>query len=159
MGAAAATVPPGPWSGLGLADGALAAPTLACRAAAAVDRSGGTTGTILALGTAQRTSEAFDRYLERANVGDVVVNPSVSSTEVDAVIRSLPGVTEVTTESLFMVTNDEGAPRPRRLVDQGGVESGTVAGVFGSHDGRYSRHGPPGRPGRAAADGPVRGGA
>jgi hypothetical protein len=97
----------------------------------------GTTGTILALGTAQRMSEAFDRYLERANVGDVVVNPSVSSTEVDAVIRSLPGVTEVTTESLFMVTNDDGAPRPRRVVDQGDVESGTVAGVFGSHDGRY----------------------
>ena len=98
----------------------------------------GTTGTILALGTAQRTSAAFGRYLERANVGDVVVNPSVSSTEVDAVIRSLPGVTEVTTESLFMVTNDEGAPRQRRLVDQGGVESGSVSGVFGSHDGRYT---------------------
>ena len=97
----------------------------------------GTTGTIVALATAQRTSEAFDRYLALANVGDVVLNPSVSSTEIDAVIRSLPGVTEVTTESLFMVTNDAGAPRPRRLVDQGGVESGTVAGVFGSHDGRY----------------------
>jgi hypothetical protein len=98
----------------------------------------GATGTLVALGTAQRTSEAFDRYLERANVGDVVVNPSVSSTEVDAVIRSLAGVTEVSTESLFMVTNDEGAPRPRRLVDQGDVESGSIAGVFGSHDGRYS---------------------
>ena len=46
---------------------------------------------MLALGSAQRTSEAFDRYLERANVGDVVVNPSVSSTEVDSIIRSLPG--------------------------------------------------------------------
>jgi putative ABC transport system permease protein len=97
----------------------------------------GTTGTIVALGTAQRTSEAFDRYLQRANVGDVVINPSVNSTEVDAVIRSLPGITEVTTESLFMVTNDDGAPRPRRVVDEGGVESGTVSGVFGSHDGRY----------------------
>ena len=99
----------------------------------------GTTGTMLALGSAERTSEAFDRYLERANVGDVVVNPSVSSTEVDAIIRSLPGVTEVTSESLFMVTADRGEPRPRESVDDAEVETGSAAGVFGSHDGRYAR--------------------
>ena len=98
----------------------------------------GTTGTMLALGSAQRTSEAFDRYLERANVGDVVVNPSVSSTEVDSIIRSLPGITAVTTESLFMVSHDEGEPRPQASVDDGGIVSGAAAGVFGSHDGRYS---------------------
>ena len=98
----------------------------------------GTTGTMLALGSAERTSDAFDRYLERANVGDVVVNPSVSSTEVDAIIRSLPGVTEVTSESLFMVTADGGEPRPRGSVDDAEVETGSAAGVFGSHDGRYA---------------------
>jgi hypothetical protein len=98
----------------------------------------GTTGTMLALGSAERTSEAFDRYLERANVGDVVVNPSVSSTEVDAIIRSLQGITEVTSESLFKVTADQGEPRPRAKLDDGAVAAGSAAGVFGSHDGRYA---------------------
>ena len=98
----------------------------------------GTAGTVIALDSAQRTSSAFARYLEEANAGDVVVNPSVSTAEIDQVIRTLPGITQITTESLFSVTRDEGAPRTRREIDQGDVESGAVSGVFGSGDGRYA---------------------
>jgi hypothetical protein len=97
----------------------------------------GTTGTMLAFGTSQRTSDAYGRYLERAHVGDVVLNPSVRSTEIDAVIRSLPGVTRVTTDSLFLVTADDGRPRTRAEVEEAG-EQGGVAALFGSHDGRYA---------------------
>jgi hypothetical protein len=98
----------------------------------------GTAATVIALDSAQRTSSAFTRHLERANAGDVVVNPSVSTAEIDEVIRSLPGITQITTESLFMVTHDDGAPRTGNEVDQGGVESGALTGVFGSADGRYA---------------------
>ena len=37
-----------------------------------------------------------------------------------------------------MVSHDEGEPRPQASVDDGGIDSGAAAGVFGSHDGRYS---------------------
>ena len=37
-----------------------------------------------------------------------------------------------------MVTADGGEPRPRASVDDGEVETGSAAGVFGSHDGRYA---------------------
>ena len=97
----------------------------------------GTAGAMLAAGTAQRTSSAYDHFLERAHVGDVLINPSLSSTDIDQVIRRLPGVTEVTSDALFMVTNDEGQPRTRDAVESEEGPGGIV-GVFGSHDGRYA---------------------
>ena len=36
----------------------------------------GTTGTLVALGAADRTASAYGEYLERADVGDLVLNPT-----------------------------------------------------------------------------------
>ena len=69
----------------------------------------------------RRRPTAYRRYLERANVGDVVLNPSVKTTEVDAVIRDLPGVVEVTTDTFFTVTDDDGRPRKLSEFDDAGV--------------------------------------
>jgi len=62
----------------------------------------GGAGALLAVETAQRTATAYSRYLDRADVGDLVINPSLATTQIDQVIRSLPGVREVTTDSLFL---------------------------------------------------------
>jgi hypothetical protein len=62
----------------------------------------GAAGTLLAVETAERTATAYSRYLERADVGDLVINPSLATTQIDQVIRSLSGVRKVTTESLFL---------------------------------------------------------
>ena len=94
----------------------------------------GVAGTVLAVDAAAQTSTAYRRYLERANVGDVVLNPSVKTTEVDAVIRDLPGVVEVTTDTFFTVTDDDGQPRALSELES----DGAVALLWGSHDGRYT---------------------
>ena len=93
----------------------------------------GVAGTVLAVDAAAQTSTAYRRYLERANVGDVLLNPSVKTTEVDALIRDLPGVVEVTTDTFYTVTDDDG--RPRKLSEFDGAVSVLT---FGSHDGRYT---------------------
>lgn len=92
----------------------------------------GATGAFVALGAAQRTGEAYPRYLDRANVGDVAINPSLLTTEIDQVIRTLPGVRQVTTNSLLYAGIDKGAPRPVRELDQGELYE-----ISGSADGGY----------------------
>ncbi len=93
----------------------------------------GTTGTVVALTAAHRTSDAYRAYLDRADVGDVVINPSTNTREIEEAIRTLPGVEQVTSDALFFVTNDDGAPRRRAELGDG---SGAV--VRGSPDGRYA---------------------
>lgn len=89
----------------------------------------GSAGTMLAIATAQRTAAAYDDYLERADVADVAVNPSFRTDEIDDVIRSLPGVERATTEALFTVTIDDGAPRSRRELEKpAGFDTYLVAG-------------------------------
>ncbi len=79
----------------------------------------GATATFVAAGAADRTGGAYARYLDRADVSDVVINPSLSTTEIDRVIRDLPGVRAVTTDALFLGTlNDDGHPRPRSEFDE-----------------------------------------
>ena len=94
----------------------------------------GTTGTVVALTTAHRTSDAYRAYLDRADVGDVVINPSTNTREIEEAIRTLPGVEQVTSDALFFVTNDDGAPRSRAELGEGGSE----VVVRGSPDGRYA---------------------
>ncbi len=94
----------------------------------------GTTGTVVALTTAHRTSDAYHAYLDRADVGDVVINPSTNTREIEEAIRTLPGVEQVTSDALFFVTNDDGAPRSRAELGEGGSE----VVVRGSPDGRYA---------------------
>ena len=94
----------------------------------------GATATFVAAGAADRTGGAYARYLDRADVSDVVINPSLSTTEIDRVIRDLPGVRAVTTDALFLGTlNDDGHPRPRSEFD----ELIDALQVRGSADGRY----------------------
>ncbi len=95
----------------------------------------GSAGAMVAFGSARSTATAYADYLRRAHVGDVVINPSLSSTDIDQVIRSLPNVEKITSDAMFAVTNDDGHPRPRRVVDQ---DHGPFVYVRGSSDGRYT---------------------
>lgn len=90
-------------------------------------------GALIALGAAERTRSAFTRYLDRADVGDVVINPSLMSTASDELIRDLPGVQSATRDALFLATMDEGRPRTRSELDAD--PAGFQA--RGSRDGRY----------------------
>jgi hypothetical protein len=95
----------------------------------------GSTGALVAAGAADRTASAYSRYLDRADVGDVVINPSLSTTEIDEVIRGLPGVRSVTRDALFVASLDDGA---RRTVSES-IDDGADIQVRGSVDGRYTR--------------------
>ena len=66
---------------------------------------------------ARRTERAYPTYLERANVGDLVVNPSLSTDRAEEVIRTTPGVATYTSDDLLVVSLDDGAPRPQGVVD------------------------------------------
>ena len=94
----------------------------------------GTAAAMIALGAADRTRTAYPDYLQRAEVGDVVLNPSLSTNEIDEVIRNLPGVEAVTSSSLFSVTDDDGQPRTRQEVESSGS---AFTFVIGSSDGRF----------------------
>lgn len=96
----------------------------------------GACGALVALGAAERTASAYARYLERSAAGDVVVNPSLATSEIDAVVRDLPGVRAVTSDSLFLAAIDDRAGAPRTGAELAG--QGYVAQVLGSADGRYS---------------------
>ncbi|MGH9135963.1 MAG: hypothetical protein ACRD0G_02815 [Acidimicrobiales bacterium] len=77
------------------------------------------------------------RWLRRRwAAADVLLNPSASTLEIDELIRALPGVERVTTHSGFLVTNDDGEPRPRYEVE-GDTSADFLVLVFGSHDGGY----------------------
>ncbi len=96
----------------------------------------GVTGTMLALAASQRTADAYGAYQRRADIGDVVINPSWATREIDSVIRSLPGVEQVTVSALLTISPDDGAPRPRAAVDD--PDSIPILGaVVGSPDGGY----------------------
>jgi putative ABC transport system permease protein len=110
----------------------------------------GAGGAFVALGAAQRTTDAFSDYVDSAGVGDLVVNPSLSTTAGDALIRHLPGVRAVTRDVLLDATIDDGHARTRLELDNGGP----VVQVRGSSDGRYTTMDRPayaeGRPARRA---------
>ena len=98
----------------------------------------GATGTLVAAGAADRTSSAYDRYLERADVSDVVLNPALATTEIDRVVRHLPGVRAITSDAFFFVTADDGHPRQAAEL-AAEMESGSnLVQVLGSYDGRYT---------------------
>lgn len=94
----------------------------------------GTAGASIALSTADRTANTYGDYLRRADVGDVVINPSVSTREIDQVIRTLPGVEQVTSDTVFVTTLDDGRPRTREDIESTGLD----LFVHGSTDGRFT---------------------
>lgn len=55
-----------------------------------------------AIGASDRTADAYRDYRDRAEVGDLIINPSLSTEEVDRAIRSLPGVETVTSDSMLL---------------------------------------------------------
>lgn len=85
----------------------------------------------LAIGTAQRTRDAYPRFLNSSRVGDLLINPSLVSIGIDRAIRDLPGVEAVTTDSLLLGTS----VGPSFAGDAQGFEN--FIQIRGSTDGRY----------------------
>ena len=81
---------------------------------------------------AHRTEQAYPSYLERAEVGDLVVNPSLSTNRAEEVIRTTPGVAGYTSDDIMTASLDDGAPRPQGVVDSPEVY------VRMSDNGRYT---------------------
>ena len=93
----------------------------------------GTAGAAIAVSTADRTSRAYGEFVQRAVVGDVVLNPSVSTQLVDDLIRALPGVERVTSDTVLATTMDDGRPRTRAAIEARAVD----LFVHGSTDGKF----------------------
>jgi ABC-type lipoprotein release transport system permease subunit len=92
----------------------------------------GLAGALVAVTTAARTDRAWDRYVARAEVGDLIVNPSIQTVEIGAVIRDLPGVTNVVTDDLLYAA----VGRYSSVDDAIHAEAAFVR-VGGSRDGRF----------------------
>ena len=86
---------------------------------------------VTAFAIAARTDRAFDRYVDRAEVGDLVVNPSLSTVRAEEIITGAEGVTSAVSGELLNATFDDGAPRPQIEVDN------TFVHAHVSRDGRY----------------------
>lgn len=95
----------------------------------------GGTGMLVAAGAAQRTAGAYAAYLERAEVGEVVVNPSLNTADIDTAVRGLPGVRKVTSSVLFFASVGEETPMPRGELETRASAQGQVSG---SVDGRFT---------------------
>jgi hypothetical protein len=97
----------------------------------------GATGTMVSLAAADRTSNAYADYLERSEVGDVVINPAAATQEIADVIRNLPGVERMTTSALMLVSFEEGKPGPRPGPEVTDAVDDKSAFTLASADGRY----------------------
>jgi hypothetical protein len=87
---------------------------------------------LTAFETAARTQRAYPDYLRRADVAEVVVNPSLSTDRAEEIIASTPGVERYATDDLMIATIDDGKPRTQREVDR------VTFQVRMSRDGRYA---------------------
>jgi hypothetical protein len=94
----------------------------------------GGAGALAAVGAAERTAGAYAAYLTRAQVGEVVINPSLNTAEMDTAMRDLPGVRGITSSALFFASVGDWEP-----VSRGEMETATSAQgqVSGSVDGRF----------------------
>ncbi|MEY2569847.1 MAG: putative transport system permease protein, partial [Acidimicrobiaceae bacterium] len=84
---------------------------------------------VSALEAATRTEHAYPDYLRRANVGEVVVNPSLATDRAAEIIASTPGVLGFTSDSLLTA-----AP----ATDQPTSDEDQSLQVRVSNDGRYT---------------------
>ena len=82
---------------------------------------------------ARRTDEAYTNFVRQNAISDVIVNPSLTTVEIGAAIRSLPGVTSVRTHSLLTATVSRTSAGP--LIELIDVDS--TLQVRGSVDGHY----------------------
>ena len=88
---------------------------------------------LAAINSAGRTQGAYDRFVERNAVADVVVNPGLSTTDIDAAIRSLPHVNKVTS-SAFLFGGIK-RPGPVTLAQ---LNASIPTEMHGSSDGRFA---------------------
>lgn len=86
---------------------------------------------LAAFEVAARTQAAFPSYLERADVGELVVNPSLSTARAAELITGTPGVTGWSSDDVLVAGIDPGRPITQKEVDGIGVL------VRMSSDGRY----------------------
>ena len=86
---------------------------------------------LVAFEVAARTENAFPSYLAEANVGDLVVNPSLSDARAAELITTTPGVTGYSTDDFLVAGIDPGRPVTQAELDSVGVQ------VRMSSDGRY----------------------
>ena len=88
-----------------------------------------------AFAAAYRTDRAYPDYVRRADVTDLVVNPSLSTVEFDRAVHALPHVRGAWTEDQLTGGVGEHVPRTAGALisDTGGGE------VHGTSDGRYTR--------------------
>ncbi len=86
---------------------------------------------LVAFEVAARTENTFPSYLAEANVGDLVVNPSLSDARAAELITTTPGVTGYSTDDLLVAGIDPGRPVTQAEIDNAGVQ------VRMSSDGRY----------------------
>lgn len=94
----------------------------------------GATAAFTAAGAADRTAGAYGEFLERSAVGDVLVNPSLNTADIDREIRGLPGVRSVAADVMFFAGLDpEGRPRAAAEL----AADSQMTQVWGSPDGRY----------------------
>ena len=89
-------------------------------------------GTALAsFSIAWRTEHAYPNHLRRAEVSELVVNPSLHTDRIDEIVASTPGVLDTVSDALFLATPDVGKPRARMDVEN------SLLQFRASRDGRY----------------------
>ena len=94
----------------------------------------GLAATLGAFTAAYRTDHAYPEYVARANVADLVVNPSLLTTDVEHALRTLPHVRHVWSDGLLTADIDDGHPRTAAQLL---AEPTNTGEVHGSDDGRY----------------------
>jgi len=86
---------------------------------------------LASLEAAVRTEDAYPSYLRRAEVGELVVNPSRNTDRAAEIIATTPGVAGFVSDSILTATPDGGEPRTQPELDR------NVTQVRVSGDGRY----------------------
>ena len=83
---------------------------------------------------AHRTDRAYPDHVARARVADLVINPSLTTTDADRAIRSLPHVQAVSTYSLMLAGYADPEVRRPTMAD---LETDNAGFLYGSTDGRF----------------------
>ncbi len=89
--------------------------------------------TIGSLVAAHRTDRAYPDYVRRAQVPELVINPSLITKAADAAMRRLPGTTNVHSDALLQASVTRTRPAPLREI----LSTDPSLQVRGSTDGRY----------------------
>lgn len=77
---------------------------------------------LAAFEVATRTENGFASYLAQANVGELVVNPSLSDARATELITTTPGVTGFATDDFLLAGIDAGRPLTQAEIDSTGVQ-------------------------------------